>query len=121
MKPFLVWICGILLLTSVCVLSQAQSQASSAESAGVKVYSSQGYFVKAKNSNDYACYYSFTYTVKGYDEDGKNVSTEEETVTDSTLDKNEARELFTAPTDPDKKITYWITITGISGVRKIEQ
>jgi hypothetical protein len=128
MKPFMVWICGILILTSLCVLSQAQSnsqsQPSSAECDHVKVYSPQGYYVKARNYNDFACYYSFTYIVTGYNNKGDIVSKTEEKIKDLTLEAKEGTEpkegteLFTAPVDPQKNITYWITITEVWGVRK---
>lgn len=122
MKALTFLVCGILTLTSAGALSQAQSdpqsQPSSAQSYGVKVYSSQGYYVKAKNFNSYTCYYSFTYVIKGYDNKGDLVSETEETKEDLKLEANEASELFTTPTDQEKKITYWITITKVWGVRK---
>jgi len=95
----------------------AQSQPSSAQRDGVKVYSSQGYYVKAKNYNDGARYYSFTYVVTGYDSKGAVVSKTEETMKDLFLEGEEERNLFTAPTDPKKEIAYWVTITDVSGVR----
>lgn len=118
MKRSTVLMSGVLMLMSVFALSQAQSHSSSAESGGVKVYSSQGYYVKAINSNDYACYYSFKYTVTGYDNSGNIVTRIENTDEDLWLDKGEERSLFTAPTDPEKKITYWITITEVYNVKK---
>jgi hypothetical protein len=124
MKKLILIISGVLILASVCVLSQAQStsqsQPSSAESDGVKVYSQQGYYVNSKNSNDYACYYSFTYITKGYNSAGDIVSENEESIKDLTIGAKEQRALFTAPTDPQKKTTYWITITKVWGVKKIE-
>jgi hypothetical protein len=125
MKKLILIISGVLILASVCILSQAQSsspsQPSSAESGGVKVYSQQGYYVNAKNSNDYACYYSFTYITKGYNNKGDIVSENTESIKDLTIEANEQRTLFTAPVDPQKNITYWITITEVWGVRKIDR
>jgi len=98
-------------------LSQTQSQPSSAQRDGVKVYSSQGYYVKSKNFNNGARYYSFTYIVTGYNDRGDVVSKTEETMKNLLLQANEERTLFTAPADPKKETTYWITITDVSGVR----
>jgi hypothetical protein len=118
MKRSMVLMSGVLVLMSAFALSQAQSQPSSAESNGVRVYSSQGYQVNAVNSNNYACNYSFKYTITGYDNSGNIVNRTEKTVEDSWLDAGEERSLFTTPIDPYGKITYWITINEVYNVKK---
>src|SRR5512137_2618799 len=99
--------------------AQAPQTSSSAESSGVRVYTPQGYYVKAKNSNDYACEYSYTYEVIGYNGKGEVVSTTEESTTGSTLEAKEERTLFTAPSDPKRETAYIVKITGVSDVKKI--
>ncbi len=116
-----VWLSAIVLLACGLAAAEAElqpNQPSSASSGGVRVYSSNGYFVKASNSNDYAVYYSYTYVVKKYDKSNACVSEEETSETDKVLQANESRELFTAPVDPKREFTYWVKVTSVTDVKK---
>jgi len=100
----------LLLLSSVLLLFTlfAYSQ-SSDELNGVKVYTLEGWIVKAINNNSYNCKYSFSYDTEGTNSSGEVVSTTSDTFGPSTINANEEKQLFTAPQDPNKKITYKIT------------
>ena len=109
----------ILIISTAGAAPQVPRPSSSAEAGGIKVSTAQGYFVKAKNSNDYACEYSFTYDVVGYNARGDVVSTSEESRTGAVLEAGEQRDLFTAPSDPKRETTYVVKIKGVSNVRKL--
>lgn len=110
---------GAVIGTTARPAAQAPQTASSALLDGVRVYSSQGFYVKAKNSNPHACEYSYTYEVIGYNGKGEVVSTTEESTVGAVLEAEEERTLFTAPSDPRRETAYIVKITGVSDVKKI--
>jgi len=73
---------------------------------GVKVYTMEGWIIKAKNNTGVQHKYSFTYVTEGKNSNGDVVSTTTDNFGPATIDANEERQLFTAPQDPNKKITY---------------
>jgi hypothetical protein len=94
-------------------------KASSVTSGCITAFTQQGYIVKATNTCNYACSFSINYVLYGYDQNDNLVSTTEKTYTNATTYANkEADGLFTTPQDPDKKITYWIEVTGVYDVKK---
>jgi len=112
---------AVLALAAAGVLLFAQAKPSEAQSDGVKVYTQQGYYIKAKNSNNYAVKYSFSYTQTGYNDKGEVVSKEEMQDRNRTLLAGEERQLFTAPTNPQKRISYLITIDRVFDVTPIKE
>ena len=100
MKKF-ISICILLLFISVTAYSQ-----SFAELYGVEVYTQEGWKIKAKNSTDEYRIYTFSFVTEGTNKLGEVVNSIEETVGPATLLPNEERDLFTAPQDPQKEITY---------------
>lgn len=96
---------SVLLLFTICVYSQ-----SSDELNGVKVYTLEGWIVKAINNNSYNCKYSFSYDTEGTNSSGEVVSNTSDTFGPSAINANEEKQLFTAPQDPYKKITYKLQI-----------
>jgi len=103
-KKVLFFAVTVLLLLSLNVFAQ-----SSDELSGVKVYTMEGWIVKAKNNTKDDVRYSFTYTTEGTDRSGNVVSSINETYENGVLNSEEERSLFTAPQDPKKEITYKIT------------
>jgi len=93
-------------------------QYSSASSGCITVYTPEGYFVKATNNCNHACSYSINYDLLGYDRNDSLVSITNKTYTNATTYANkQADEIFTTPVDPNKKIAYWIRITGVYDVK----
>jgi hypothetical protein len=91
----------ILLLFSVTGFSQVE-----AELDGVKVYTLEGWKIKAKNSRDEIRIYTFSFVTEGRNKSGEVVYSVKETYGPATLQPNEERDLFTTPQDPNKEITY---------------
>lgn len=94
-------ICMVLLFISVTVYSQNH-----AEFDGVEVYTPEGWKIKAKNNTGKYCIYTFSFVTEGTNQLGEVVSSTEETIGPANLQPNEERDLFTAPQDPKKEITY---------------
>jgi hypothetical protein len=91
----------ILLLFSATGFSQLESTLNN-----VKVYTLEGWKIRAKNSSNEIRNYSFSFVTEGVDKSGEVVYLVEETYENATLQPNEERDLFTAPQDPNKEITY---------------
>lgn len=109
---FLIFV--ILLLSSLNVFAQ-----SSDELNGVRVYTMEGWIVKAKNSKKDKVQYSFTYTMEGADRSGTVVEKFDESFENGILMSEEERSLFTAPQDQKKEITYRIKNIKIKKVEVI--
>lgn len=111
---------SVLFLFTIHVYSQ-----SSDELNGVKVFTLEGWIVKAINNNNYNCKYSFSFDTEGLNSNGDVVSTTTETFESANINSNEERQLFTTPQDLNKKIICKFTnikiltsekISGSSGV-----
>jgi len=109
---YVLFIFVILLLSSLNVFAQ-----SSDELNGVRVYTMEGWIVKAKNSKKDKVQYSFTYTMEGADRSGNVVEKIDESFENGILMSEEERSLFTAPQDKKNEITYKIKKIKI---RKVE-
>lgn len=109
---YVLFIFVILLLSSLNVFAQ-----SSDELNGVRVYTMEGWIVKAKNSKKDKVQYSFTYTMEGADRSGNVVEKIDESFENGILMSEEERSLFTAPQDKKNEITYKIKNIKI---RKVE-
>ena len=97
----LILICMVLLFVSVSVYSQDY-----AETDQIKVYTPEGWKIKAKNKVNKYLIYTFSFVTEGTNNLGEVVSSVEETIGPNSLQPYEERDLFTAPQDPDKEIKY---------------
>lgn len=104
--------------------------ASSITNGPITVYTDNGYYVKAKNSDVATYVFSFRYETTGYTVSTAAwskypvytpVSTITEEYNNVTINGNEERNLFTAPVDPNKQKEYYIKITEIYKVEKVER
>jgi len=98
-KIMLIWMASIFI--SVTVYSQEDVVLD-----GVKVYTQEGWKIKAKNFNNIYCIYSFSFVTEGTNKSGEVVYSKEETFGPATLTPYEERDLFTAPQDRNKEIIY---------------
>jgi hypothetical protein len=103
----LIFICLVLFIYPLCIFSQ--NTEISGELNGVKVYTMEGWIIKAINSTGVTHKYSFSYVTEGKNSNGDIVSTTTDTFGPATINANEEKQLFTAPQDPNKKITYKFT------------
>ena len=110
MKKLVFFILFSLFLT-MNLFSQPQTE-SSAELNRIKVYTTNGYYVNAQNSNTSEYKFSFKYILSGYRGDSL-VSTSNESYENATISASETRSLFTAPASNTREIAYWITITEV--------
>lgn len=125
----------ILLFTTIIMLNvffaftQPKSP-SSVVGTYIKVYTDNGYYVKAKNMTGMPCKFSFKYETVGYKVTSAAwakypVYTEVSSITDDyknvTIEALEERNLFTAPVDPNKKIEYYIRIIDVYGEEQIQK
>jgi hypothetical protein len=88
----------------------------------VKVYSNNGYYVKAVNSGSNPWKFSFRYETVGYQVSSAawakypvytEVSRTEDEYRNVTIEPQEERNLFTAPQDPGKKTVYFIRVLDV--------
>jgi hypothetical protein len=128
MKKILLFI-TVLMLNALLVYSQPKSP-SSANGKYVKVFTDNGYYVKAQNLSSSPCKFSFKYETVGYKVSSAAwakypVYTEVSSITDDyknvTIEALEERNLFTAPVDPNKKIEYYIRIIDVYGEEQIQK
>ncbi len=119
-------ILGILFLLQ----AKAQPNPSTEQFCGkVKVYSDNGYYVKAVNSGSNPWKFSFRYETVGYQVSSAAwakypVYTEVSRMTDEytnvTIESQEERNLFTAPQDPSKKTVYFIRVLEVYPCEEIK-
>lgn len=97
----------ILLFLAICfagfIYLAAQDTASCNQ---ITVYSEHGWIMKAKNDNSTPAKLKFRWTTQGTNSSGEIVNSIAEESQQMTLNPNELRQLFTAPQDPNKEITY---------------
>ena len=83
-----------------------QSAQNTATKGQLTVWSEQGWMMKARNTGNVPLTFKFTWTTTGTNSAGEVTSTLTEESQLLILNPNEERHLFTAPQDPNKKITY---------------
>lgn len=72
----------------------------------ITVWSPQGWIIKAKNTATIPVMFRFSWTTTGTNDKGEVVSSITEESQMIKMNPLEERQLFTAPQDPNKKITY---------------
>jgi hypothetical protein len=119
---------GILVFCSLYAFSQPKA-ASSVTAGSVTVYSDNGYYIKAKNSDSKAWTFSFKYETTGYTVSTAAwskypVYTPVNTITEEyknvTIQANEQRDLFTAPVANDKATEYYIKVIEVYDAKPVE-
>jgi len=92
-------------LMTFCFMLPSFAQ-SSATKGDLTVYTPQGWIMKAKNAGDKTITFKFTWVTEGTNKADEVVSTKTEESESLTIAPREERQLFTAPQDPQKEITY---------------
>jgi hypothetical protein len=92
-------------LMTACFILPSFAQ-SSAIKGDLTVYTPQGWIMKAKNAGDKTITFKFTWVTEGTNKAGEVVSTKTEESESLTIAPREEQQLFTAPQDPQKEITY---------------
>jgi len=120
MKAKILFICFSILFL---LQAKAQPNPSTVQYCGkIKVYSDNGYYVKAINSGNNPWKFSFRYETVGYQDSSAawakypvytEVSRTEDEYRNITIEQKEERNLFTAPQDVNKKTVYYIRILEI--------
>jgi hypothetical protein len=93
----------IIMFFTLVIVTPAQS---TAVSGSLTVYSEDGSVLNAKNSSQQSIRYRISYVIEGRNSNKALVNSRQEQTDILTIGAGETQQVFVAPKDPERKITY---------------
>jgi hypothetical protein len=94
---------SVVMILALCYAGFAQDTVSYGN---VTVWSEQGWIIKARNTGQAPATFKFTWVTEGRNQQGEVVNSITEESQAIKLSPNETRQLFTAPQDQQRLLTY---------------
>jgi len=93
----------IIMFFTLIIIAEAQS---TAVSGSLTVYSEDGSVLIAKNNSQQSIRYRISYVIEGRNSSKVRVNSRQEQTDIMTIGAGETQQIFVAPQDPERKITY---------------